>query len=415
MAANIPVALWGKPGIGKSSLIKQILNELPPITIGKEKREWKLFDFRLSDKEPSDLGGIPFPIEGARVKFLVIKPDEEHPENGLPFDSDVPAIVLLDEFDRADLSVQNVALQIILDRRVNGHYLSLNARIILAGNATTDVGTTPLSKAAANRIVHLYITSDGEPALNSYLDYAEKAGVSPILRGFARFKQNVWNGNSTADKNEIQMEEMAYATPRSFDYADRICMEADKAKYKTSDIIRAVVAGCVGVGPATEFLQYRDTFSKAPNIFDIIDNPEKIEVPKVVDVLYSLTLALTDYASEEGKLTAKEKEEKAKIAIAVAKYGLRWPEEPAAFLFKKLREKAPSVETSAPFKEWKKRDRYVEPSEIDVTEDGYCMNCKEHVKMKNIKKKTLPNGRPVVEGTCIKCNQVTNRIGDVKK
>src|SRR6266850_1398983 len=88
-AANIPVALWGPVGVGKSAVTKQVA----------EKSKLRLFDFRLSDKEPSDLGGIPYPVDG-KLRYLVT--------DNLPLDSDEKAIVFLDEFDRCDVAVMNV-------------------------------------------------------------------------------------------------------------------------------------------------------------------------------------------------------------------------------------------------------------------------------------------------------------------
>ena len=48
--SKIPTFLWGAPGIGKSSIIKQLARE----------KEVECIDLRLSLMDPTDLKGIPF-------------------------------------------------------------------------------------------------------------------------------------------------------------------------------------------------------------------------------------------------------------------------------------------------------------------------------------------------------------------
>src|SRR5260221_2894464 len=96
--ADIPPAIWGSVGIGKSSVIKQIASKLG----------YRLIDFRLSDKEPSDLGGIPYPQDGKLVYLMQAR---------IPFTKFIgeeKIVFLMDEFDRARLDVQTAALQILL-------------------------------------------------------------------------------------------------------------------------------------------------------------------------------------------------------------------------------------------------------------------------------------------------------------
>ncbi|DAB29884.1 MAG TPA: ATPase, partial [Sulfurimonas sp. UBA12504] len=47
---KVPTFLWGAPGIGKSSIVKQIAIE----------KEMGFIDLRLSLMDPTDLKGIPF-------------------------------------------------------------------------------------------------------------------------------------------------------------------------------------------------------------------------------------------------------------------------------------------------------------------------------------------------------------------
>ena len=76
--SQIPVFVWGNPGVGKSSLVAQIAQE----------KNMKFIDLRLSLLDPTDLRGIPFfnsdekKAVWAKPEFL---PDETSKEFGILF------------------------------------------------------------------------------------------------------------------------------------------------------------------------------------------------------------------------------------------------------------------------------------------------------------------------------------------
>lgn len=326
LQANVPVALWGAPGWGKSSVFRQIADGLAG---------YKFYDFRLSDKEPSDIGGIPMPDhKTGKMRFAVA--------DTLPFDCDEKAIVCLDEFDRADLSVQNVALQLILDRQVNSHKLSPNARIVLAGNGVTDVGTSPLSKAAANRICHLYLDTESEGCFEAWTSWAEKAGMSHELCSFAKYKRDCWKNDAG------EPEQLAYPTPRSFEMADKLFAAAGKVSFKTGDVMRALICGCVGQAAGTELIAWRTLCKDAPTIEEVIAAPDTAKIPTVLGVTYSLTLALLNFCTE-----AKNE----KHAEKVLRYGIRLGADQAAFLIQKLVTQCPTLATTQAYLTWEKSQR----------------------------------------------------------
>ena len=74
--ANIPLFLWGAPGIGKSSVIQQLAEDL----------DRELVDIRLSQMEPVDLLGLPNIING-RTHWSTpgIFPDPDATSEGILF------------------------------------------------------------------------------------------------------------------------------------------------------------------------------------------------------------------------------------------------------------------------------------------------------------------------------------------
>ncbi|MCJ7766704.1 MAG: MoxR family ATPase, partial [Thiovulaceae bacterium] len=97
--AQIPTFLWGPPGIGKSSIIKQIAKA----------NAYAFIDLRLSLMDPTDLKGIPF--YDKELHQALWAPPSFLPREG-------QGILFLDELNSAPPAVQASAYQLILDRKV---------------------------------------------------------------------------------------------------------------------------------------------------------------------------------------------------------------------------------------------------------------------------------------------------------
>jgi hypothetical protein len=353
-AAKITVAVWGATGIGKSAVIKQTIADL-----GRQ-----LFDFRLSVAEPTDLGGTPVPVfppeAPAYLQYLMAN-------DLMPFKTaireNLKSALFFDEYDRTDNpNTRNASLQLIYDGSVNGHELVDDCVIVIAGNATYDDDTSTMSNAQAGRMVHLYMETESVNAMESFLSYAEgdedRDGLSDVTRGFAREKWALLQG----DKTRTMTAELAKPTPRTLEFADRIMgiCESPETPFPTKDISEALVQGCIGRAAATEFFAFRKLYLSAPTTAEILADPERVRIPTKVEngqeipdpgILYSLTLSLCDQATKDDA-----------VAKAVATYGLRWPEEPAAYLFRRLLDKYPQIATSEAFRKWNNKRLHTQPS-----------------------------------------------------
>ena len=120
---KVPTFLWGAPGIGKSSIVKQIADSL---NIG-------FIDLRLALMDPTDLKGIPFYDKESHSALWA-------PPAFLPRDG--TGILFLDELNSAPPSVQASAYQLILDRKVGEYELPDGWAIVSAGNRESDRGVT---------------------------------------------------------------------------------------------------------------------------------------------------------------------------------------------------------------------------------------------------------------------------------
>ena len=96
-----PILIHGSPGLGKSSIVRSIANEL---NIG-------FVDVRLAQMEPCDIKGLPVPNNEKKVMQWYI--------NGTwPNDPNSKGIIFLDEIKSCDRSIQVASYELILDRKL---------------------------------------------------------------------------------------------------------------------------------------------------------------------------------------------------------------------------------------------------------------------------------------------------------
>jgi hypothetical protein len=321
--AKVPVAIVGGVGCGKTTAMHDFVDKLNGgRTKGGKYRLWTII---LSYLESSDIGGIPTP-DGSKAKYLM-------PEF-LPFDSDEHGVIFGDEFDRATPEVQNAFLQVLLGNEFHGHRLSENAFTVLAMNGASDLYTTPLSRAARTRICSLFISRFAEGAGDSYQNWAERNGIDPLTRAFAKFRPELY------EKDE-QFEELAQCTPRTVDMVGKVMEAARDVKFKIDDILPAVVAGIIGRKAATEYMAIQELLDKAPTPEEIIADPMGCKIPEDPSVCHAMTSGLVAHCSDR------------KQFAAAVKYAVRLQPEWAAHMLKTLSKKEPQVVTVPEFCTWK--------------------------------------------------------------
>jgi hypothetical protein len=273
---NLVPVIWGPAGWTKSATINSLCDDLSR----------HMFDFRLSDKEASDLGGIPCPtdkeFQGAVHKVLEYLANARLPWAEL-YGDDYPCVLFLDEIDRSNIAVLNVALQLLLDRGVNGRFLSKSCRVVAAGNGSSDTGTTSLTTAANARLVHFYVDTKGPEALTHWIDWAGREGIDPALVGFARFRPEVFSG-PTHDYTEVQRP-----NPRVFTWAAKAVSLLDSLSFGP-DVTEAIVFGLIGQAAGLEYLAYRTTLLDCPTFDQVVRDPDTAKLPpeEQVGVLYAL-------------------------------------------------------------------------------------------------------------------------------
>lgn len=259
---NLPVHMWGPPGIGKSSLIAQIAKNQ-----GRE-----LIDLRMSLLNPVDLRGIPM-ARGDATEWL--RP------SFLP-SGDSNAILFLDELNVAPPSVQAAAYQLVLDRKVGEYQLPKGVTILAAGNRGTDRALVyEMPSPLRNRFMHIDIDVD----LDTWKDWAIGVGnIDPMIISFLNMK------SERLFFFDPKIHTRGFPTPRSWEFSSRILVKLGRSQsLKSSEIF----AGLLGEGTATEFIAFLRLFGKLPDAAEVIVKGDmKLVPPKSPDTLHAFVGAL---------------------------------------------------------------------------------------------------------------------------
>lgn len=242
------VMMWGAPGIGKSSIVNKVAKS----------NDMDVIDVRLSQLAPTDLRGLPYVDEGT-ARFA---PPSFLPQEG-------QGILFLDEINLAPPAIQNVAMQLVLDRRVGDYEVPSGWYIIAAGNRVEDrAAVSQMPAPLTNRFLHMTVECD----LSSWKEYALTNGVKEEIISFLTFRPNLLHSFS---KNAI-----AWPSPRSWDFA--------------SDLMKigVPVEAAVGDGAAAEFNSFVKLYSKLPDVEKVLNGDMSISMPKEPSLIYALTGAL---------------------------------------------------------------------------------------------------------------------------
>ena len=313
---KVPTFLWGAPGIGKSSIVKQIADSL---NIG-------FIDLRLALMDPTDLKGIPFYDKESHSALWA-------PPAFLPRDG--TGILFLDELNSAPPSVQASAYQLILDRKVGEYELPDGWAIVSAGNRESDRGVTyRMPSPLANRFVHF----DMEVDVDDWRYWAFEKGLDESIIAYISYKnEHLFTFDSKSDVK-------SFATPRSWEYVDRILKSGI-----SDELLLDSISGAVGKEVSVGFLSFKKVMSKLPDIQQILNSGEG-DYSDEVDVLYALSTGLVS-----GVLRDTNDE----ILDNVLTYTLDLKSEFAVMIVQDLQRNGISMEHSDVFKKWVEKFSYL--------------------------------------------------------
>jgi hypothetical protein len=255
-AQRVVPYLVGGAGLGKTTLITDIAEKLG-------------IDCRIVSLAQYDAGELAGWIVPDGDAMRRVRPD------WLP--SDGEGILFLDELPQAPVANQNIAAQIVNERRVGDHYLPEGWSIVAAGNRTSDrAGTNTMPTHLRDRLMFLEVEAD----LDDTIEYYYSKGVDTRVCAFLRFRPEFLH--------KFDRDANACPSPRSWDRTSTIL------GWGLDEVCQAeAIAGQVGRPAAADFIGYLRVFDKAPDLDEIIADPTGAPIPEDVSILYAVAAGLS--------------------------------------------------------------------------------------------------------------------------
>ena len=260
---SVVLSLMSSPGQGKTSTVFQYVDYRR-----QTNENFGLVILSLAQYDAGEIAGWLVEQNGQMVR---LRP-EWMPNGG-------EGVVFIDEAYQAPVANQNIMAQLVNERRIGEHKLPDGWAIVCAGNRMSDrAGTNQIPSHLRDRLTFVNVEFD----LEEFLAHANKKGISPLLKAFARFRPELFN--------QFDKDAMAFGSPQSWFKTDEIC------KWGLETVVEMeAVAGQVGEGNAAEYYGYKKVYETCPDIDkEIIGNPSGAPIPDEPSVMYAVCAAIAD-------------------------------------------------------------------------------------------------------------------------
>ncbi|MGW2253939.1 AAA family ATPase [Kitasatospora sp. NPDC001660] len=280
VAADLPVLLWGEPGIGKTAALTQLAASL----------DLPLTTVIASVHEPSDFSGLPIVGDDPAEQGVPMAP----PDWAVRLVRAGRGLLFLDELSTAPPAVQAALLRLVLERRIGALQLPPDVRIVAAANPRSSAADGwELSPPLANRFVHLHWVHDHEVVvrgLGGTWPRATLPSLDPaVLPEAVAFARRAVCGLLAARPklvHQLPSSEArrggAWPSPRSWDMTLRLIAFATAAG-SSRDVLSLLVRGTVGDGPGLELLASIDRMD-LPDPEDLLTDPAAAVLPERGDL-----------------------------------------------------------------------------------------------------------------------------------
>jgi len=262
-----PVFIWGAPGIGKSSLVRQFADRLGLDCVS-------LLGSQLA---PEDLIGVPQIVDG---KSRFCPPQMIARERAY--------CLFLDELNACTHEVQKSFYSLIHERRVGDYVLPEGSIVLGAGNRAQDSAIVrPMSSALMNRMVHVHL----RVSHRDWLAWAGTSGIHPWVTDYIGNRpDHLW---SPPPKTEEP-----FSSPRSWHMLSDSLREFGDAI--TDELLEVLAFGCLSAAHAGQFKafvkQLRNRYALSSILKGEMRWPDK---PEDRDVLYFLAQSFRAHLSRE--------------------------------------------------------------------------------------------------------------------
>ncbi len=272
--AKITAIIVGSPGLGKSSLIRQVAREV----------DLPCYELLASNCDSVDIAGLPYIVDGHLKRGMLPQ---------IKACVDAPGILFLDEMSTVPPSVQGPLMRLLLEHVAGDTHLHPGSVVVGAANKPEECpGGIELSAATINRVIKIV---DFQPTLDEIREFFDSVGDdgTRLHEEFLDFQATL---SVNADLLDMSPPRAAidagepFASPRAWErglrayagYCDTANIGFNAGK-EEDNIGYAILSGAVGEAKAAAFLGIRKMRKHLPSIEQILADPKKAKVPEQKD------------------------------------------------------------------------------------------------------------------------------------
>jgi len=277
------VLVQGHMGTGKSSMLKMLAEELPshiPCYL---------------DCTTKDLGDITVPNLAKLddgTGYVTYLTNEE-----LGAHHDVPVILMIDEYGKANPAVKNALLRLMLERKIGSYTLHPDSIVFATTNLGAEGVGDLLPAHARNRIT---VVTSRKPTAEEWIEWGINNNIHPIVLGWVRENPQVMQSfEDVRDPDENphifhpQVPRAAFVTPRSLEATSDWLHEQSSFDDQT---LTSLLMGTIGDRGALDLMAFVKLANQLPSLESIKQDPTGATLPTsasaVCMVVYKLLSVL---------------------------------------------------------------------------------------------------------------------------
>lgn len=251
--ADIATFLFGQPGLGKTTIIRQIA----AVAEFAQRFTGGCFVLSTTEYNPIDLSGL-YQVDqyGRTVRC---------PSASIPLDK--PVLILIDEFGDCPTYEQSGWYRLLLDKTLGENKLAEGSYVCAASNRPEDsAASREVSTAAKDRCVCVTLRADARTTL----DFALRAGWNDKVRAF------IGAYPTFIDEGFNPEDSYGGATPRSFERLSKL----ESLGLISSDYKLALlqIVGNIGMDAGYKYATFRQI--EIPPVALVFDNPATAPIPE---------------------------------------------------------------------------------------------------------------------------------------
>ena len=259
--------LQGEPGIGKSSILESLAEDLG-------------YDYAYIDVPNMDLGDICMPVVDHTTRTT-----KYYPNARFKLQEGKPVLIMLDEFSKGADPVKNMLHPLFekANPRLGDVPLPRYPQpsiVFLTGNLSTDGVGDSLKAHTRNRIVPVHVR---KPNAEEWVLWGSRHDIAPEVLAFvSRYPQTLESYLDAEQKDNPYIfnprkPQTSFISPRSLHTASNIVKA--RVHYDTDSLI-AALTGAIGEAGARDLQAFIAFADQLPSWESIIKSPEQAVIPE---------------------------------------------------------------------------------------------------------------------------------------